>query len=151
MLSVCAKQKSKFVEWERTWEQRKVKKSGRRTHNSGQHAKSVIYKYVNSGVFDFDNKRCSRIAEALSRLSNSQGGGVAVRSIEAIKGLEDTKCLFILTTDLTPYLLGDNKQDNRTKHLLYVALTRSLDELSVLVTKEVEDKYGRERIKKALT
>ncbi len=118
---------------------------------AGQHAKPVIYKYVNSGVFDFDNKRCSRIAEALSRLSNSQGGGVAVRSIEAIKGLEDTKCLFILTTDLTPYLLGDNKQDNRTKHLLYVALTRSLDELSVLVTKEVEDKYGRERIKKALT
>ena len=29
------KQKSKFGEWERTWEQRKVKKSGRRTHNFG--------------------------------------------------------------------------------------------------------------------
>ena len=72
--------------------------------------------------------------------------GIEVKSIEKAKGLEDENCLFILTTDLVPYLTGERKDDNKTKHLLYVALTRSLDNLTILVTKDAEEKYGREII-----
>ena len=64
--------------------------------------------------------------------------------------LEAEKCLFILTSDLAPYLFGQRVEDNKTSHLLYVALTRSLNSLSILVTKEVEKKYNREVIKKYL-
>lgn len=63
-----------------------------------------------------------------------------------IKGLEDEKCLFILTKDLAPYLFEKKTTDNKTKHLLYVALTRSKDELAILVTREVEIDYSKEFI-----
>ena len=69
-----------------------------------------------------------------------------VSSIESIKGLEAERCLFILTTDLAPYLFGKKTEDNKTSHLLYVALTRSLDNLTILVTKEVEAVYTKAAI-----
>lgn len=67
-----------------------------------------------------------------------------------MKGLEAENCLLILTTDLAPYLLGDKSDDNKTKHLLYVALTRSSSELTILVTEKVERLYGREKIETVL-
>ena len=54
--------------------------------------------------------------------------------------------MFILTKELAPYLFGRKTEDNKMRHLLYVALTRSLDNLSILVTKEVETIYSQEYI-----
>lgn len=71
---------------------------------------------------------------------------VVVSSIESIKGREGKNCLFILTTDLAAYLFGDKTEDNATKNQLYVALTRSLDKLTIFITDKVENKYGREKI-----
>lgn len=70
-----------------------------------------------------------------------------VNSIESIKGLEGYNCLFVLTTELVPYLFKENDQENKIKNALYVALTRSLDSLTILVTYEVEKQYNRERFK----
>lgn len=70
-----------------------------------------------------------------------------VNSIESVKGLEGYNCLFVLTTELVPYLFKENSQENKTKNALYVALTRSLDSLTILVTHEVEKQYNRERFK----
>ncbi|MFI3805587.1 UvrD-helicase domain-containing protein [Vagococcus fluvialis] len=67
-------------------------------------------------------------------------------SIDKIKGQEGESCLFLLTTDLMPYLLGEKMTSNKTKSRLYVALTRSLDILTIVVSKEVEKKYGRNKI-----
>lgn len=67
-----------------------------------------------------------------------------VNSIESIKGLEGYNCLFVLTTELAPYLFKTKCQDNKTKNALYVALTRSLDKLTILVTREVEAQYSYE-------
>jgi len=59
--------------------------------------------------------------------------------------MEGEKCLFILTNDLAAYLFNDNNTEaNKTKNKLYVALTRSLNELSIY--KEVENKYTKKRI-----
>ena len=69
-----------------------------------------------------------------------------VNSIESIKGLEGESCLFILTTDLAPYLFGEKKEENKIKNALYVALTRSKDSLTILITKEVETLYGKSKI-----
>ncbi len=63
---------------------------------------------------------------------------VTVNSIESIKGQEGQDCLFILTTDLAAYLFGDKSEEKTTKNLLYVALTRSLDKLTIFITSEVE-------------
>ena len=54
--------------------------------------------------------------------------------------------MFILTLDLAEYLWGKKRADNKTKNKLYVALTRSLEKLTILISKEVEEKYGREVI-----
>lgn len=105
---------------------------------------------ISSGCYDYDKTRYARLAKALETGGVPASSAIVVRSIEAIKGLEHDRCLFILTMDLAPYLVGDKTDDNKTKHLLYVALTRSLDNLTVLVTKEVESRYSRKRIMDAL-
>ena len=71
---------------------------------------------------------------------------VLVNSIDSIKGQEGKNCLFILTTDLAAYLFGEKTEDTTTKNRLYVALTRSLDKLTIFITKEVEAKYKRKNI-----
>ena len=71
-----------------------------------------------------------------------------VSSIEIVKGREAKRCLFVLSPDLAPYLFREKKEDNKTSHLLYVALTRSLDHITILVMKEVENKYTRDKILK---
>ena len=101
---------------------------------------------IEAGYFDFDKKAYAKMAKALEAGESSSSEGIAVRSIEAVKGLEHDKCLFVLTGDLAPYLMGDKVEDNKTMHLLYVALTRSLDNLAIVVTPEVESKFSREQI-----
>lgn len=44
------------------------------------------------------------------------------------------------------YLFNDNTETNKTKNKLYVALTHSLNELSIYILKEVEDKYTKEKM-----
>ena len=71
---------------------------------------------------------------------------INVNSIDSIKGKEGENCLFILTTDLASYIFGDKKDDTITKNRLYVALTRSLDKLTIFITEEVEKIYGKKEI-----
>jgi len=71
---------------------------------------------------------------------------VIVNSIDSIKGQEGGNCLFVLTTDLAAYLFGEKTEDTITKSRLYVALTRSLDRLTIFITEEVETKYKRKNI-----
>jgi len=106
----------------------------------------AIKRWIDQGLFDYEKRRYAKMASALESTSPPGDREITVRSIEAIKGLEHERCLFILTQDLAPYLFGDKKEDNKTKHLLYVALTRSIDVLSILVTREVEAKYSKERL-----
>ena len=48
--------------------------------------------------------------------------------------------------DLAAFLFDDSTEMNKTKNKLYVALTRSLNELSMYILKEVENKYTKKRI-----
>lgn len=72
---------------------------------------------------------------------------VYVNSIDSIKGQEGNNCLFILTTDLAAYLIGGKAEETTFKNRLYVALTRSLKQLTIYITPEVEEKYGMETIR----
>jgi len=71
---------------------------------------------------------------------------VLVNSIDSIKGQEGENCLFILTSDLAAYLFGAKTEDIIPKSRLYVALTRSLNKLTIFITEEVEAKYKRKNI-----
>lgn len=71
---------------------------------------------------------------------------IRLNSIDSIKGQEGENCLFILTTDLAAYMFGEKMEDTTTKSRLYVALTRSLDRLTIFITAEVEAKYKRKNI-----
>lgn len=92
-----------------------------------------------------ENKDYARIIQIVQH-SEIEKKGIYVNSIESIKGREGCNCLFIVTVDLAEYLWGKKKDNNKTKNKLYVALTRSLENLTILVTKEVEEKYGRDVI-----
>lgn len=118
--------------------------------SSGSPINDVINAGISDGYYDYDNVTYAKIAEALKIECSSGSDPIVVKSIEAVKGLEHEKCLFVLTTDLAPYLMGDKTDDNKTKHLLYVALTRSLDNLTILVTTEVENRYTRKQILETL-
>ena len=115
--------------------------------DSGSNESTIITQWSNSGVFDrLTGKRYAQMASAIKAIDTSTSGLPVVSSIEIIKGREAERCLFILSPDLAPYLFREKTEDNKISHLLYVALTRSLNHLTILVMKEVEEMYTKERI-----
>lgn len=119
--------------------------------DSGIDAGKVVNKAIGTGYFDFDKTAYAKICSALSKEEQENVDSPVISSIDAVKGLEAERCLFVLTGDLAPYLFGGKTEDNKMRHLLYVALTRSLDVLDFLVTKEVEEQYGAEYILSFMT
>lgn len=93
-----------------------------------------------------DKQMYAKIVSALKINNNVNANRISLSSIDSIKGQEGVNCLFVLTTDLASYLFLEKTTDNKTKNKLYVALTRSLDRLSILISKEVEEKYGKKFI-----
>ncbi len=92
-----------------------------------------------------------KIREALTKVSSKEDSSkINVSSIESIKGLEGEKCLFIVTTQMIPYLLKE-KNDGKLSACLYVALTRSTKYLDFLFTKEVTEKYSKETLSQFFT
>lgn len=115
--------------------------------DTGDDAGAIIRRWVNKGMFNrLEKQRYAQMAKAFKVVDIPMPKVPVIPSIESIKGLEAKRCLFILTTDLASYLFREKKEDNKVCHLLYVALTRSLDNLTIFVTKEVEYKSTRERI-----
>lgn len=76
----------------------------------------------------------------------SDESGVFVNSIDGIKGLEGYNCLFIVSTQLAPYLFKEVVDQNKMMNYLYVGLTRSKSNLTIMVTKEVENEFGHQYI-----
>ena len=113
-----------------------------KSFNATGDAASIIRQCVENKIFDrLPPKSYMQMISAFTSQEKISSDAVVVSSIEMIKGLEAKRCLFVLTTDLAPYLFRMNTEDNKTSHLLYVALTRSLDNLTILITNEVEGKY----------
>lgn len=65
---------------------------------------------------------------------------IVVNSIDSIKGCESERCLFILTSDLVPYLFEPNRVFNTAKCKLFVALSRSKLNLTIYVHRSVLSK-----------
>ncbi|WP_255437788.1 ATP-binding domain-containing protein [Thalassobacillus sp. CUG 92003] len=86
----------------------------------------------------------SAVGEYKSMISDEPG--VLVNSIDGIKGLEGYNCLFIVSSQLAPYLFKEVFDQNKMMNYLYVGLTRSKRNLTILVTKEVENKFGHQYI-----
>lgn len=121
----------------------KMLESYEQTGNAG----AQISFWVKNGAFDqLSKQRYAQMASAISAKETERSDAVVVRSIEIIKGLEAERCLFILTSDLAPYLFRTKTDDNRMRHLLYVALTRSKDHLTILISREVEMSFSKQTI-----
>ena len=115
--------------------------------DKGVNVARIISEWVKTKAFNsLPRQKYAQMASVFQCRSVVTNDIPVVSSIESIKGLEAERCLFILTTDLAPYLFGKKTEDNKTSHLLYVALTRSLDNLTILVTKEVEAVYTKAAI-----
>lgn len=94
----------------------------------------------------FSKAQYAKICTAIKLSADVDNNGILVSSIESIKGQEGYNCLFILTNDLADYLFQKKKEMNKIKNKLYVALTRSLKDITLLITKEVENKHKKEFI-----
>ena len=94
-----------------------------------------------------DRLQYAKVISALQKSNERVNDIPIVNTIESIKGQDGKSCLFILTTDLAAYLFGEKVVENKTKNKLYVALTRSVNALTILVTQEVENKYGADYIR----
>lgn len=101
-----------------------------------------------SKQYSIDKKNYANLASILTINQIKTTNKINVNSIDAIKGREGINCLFILTPDLYYYFCGKKLEDNKIKNKLYVALTRSLDKLTILITKETEEKFDRQEISK---
>ena len=112
--------------------------------DKGGNAAGIISEWVNANAFNsLSRQKYAQMVTTFQSESVVANDIPVVSSIESIKGLEAERCLFVLTTDLAPYLFGKKTEDNKTSHLLYVALTRSLDCLTILISTEVENMYTR--------
>ena len=112
--------------------------------DNGGTAAGIISEWIKANAFNtLPRQKYAQMATIFQSKNVVANDIPVVPSIESIKGLEAERCLFILTTDLAPYLFRKKTDDNKTSHLLYVALTRSLDCLTILVSKEVESLYSR--------
>ncbi|EPD01655.1 hypothetical protein Lpp78_16642, partial [Lacticaseibacillus paracasei subsp. paracasei CNCM I-2877] len=75
---------------------------------------------------------------------------VPLCSIEAAKGSQSDRCLLIMSTDLFRVLIGESNKKNSTTNALYVALTRSIDQLLIILTREVTSHYSDRKIEKSM-
>ncbi|UOR10985.1 UvrD-helicase domain-containing protein [Halobacillus amylolyticus] len=117
----------------------KDRKSTRTIFNGLENDLSIIMDYKDKG------KIGSAVDEYRRVLSDEPG--VLVNSIDGIKGLEGDNCLFIVSTQLAPYLFKEVVDQNKMMNYLYVGLTRSKSDLTIMVTKEVEKEYGYQYIR----
>lgn len=111
--------------------------------DGGADPRNVMKQYFDGAL---ERQQYAKVISALQKPPKEQVNAPIVSSIEGIKGQDGNNCLFILTTDLAPYLFGEKTTENKTKNKLYVALTRSLETLTILVTLEVEEQYGAQSI-----
>lgn len=111
--------------------------------NDGSDPKNVIRRYFNSTL---DRTQYAKIMSALQKPIHRTVSVPVVNTIEGIKGRDGDNCLFILTADLAPYLFREKTAENKTKNKLYVALTRSSNKLTILITLEVEKRYSKQHI-----
>lgn len=117
------------------------------SHDQAGNAAAQIAHWIEKGAFDqLSTQRYAQMATAILARETETESAVVVKSIEIIKGLEAERCLFVLTSDLAPYLFRAKTEDNRMSHLLYVALTRSKNHLTIMISQEVEKSFSRESI-----
>lgn len=113
---------------------------------TGNPAVSILQWAKNNAFDRLSRQKYAQMASAFSMKKAEPTNVVIVKSIEIIKGLEASRCLFILTSDLAPYLFRTKTDDNKMSHLLYVALTRSKDHLTILISQDVESAFSRDYI-----
>lgn len=116
-------------------------------YNASNNPSPAILRWVSNGTLPkLEKSQYAQICKILNTKEIANTQDVVVNSIESIKGLESSRCLFILTTDLAPYFFQEKVDNNKMRHMLYVALTRSSDYLEILITKETESSYSRKSI-----
>lgn len=100
------------------------------------------YKCINqiekTNSLKLTNKQRARVHEACNILKNEvRSQQFIVSSIDRIKGCEGERCLFILTNDVAPYLMGTKANFNKAKSKLFVGLSRSTRNLTIYIHESV--------------
>lgn len=133
-----------FRAMQEKWREKTAEKMLENYDQAGNSTAAISQWIENSAFNQLSRQKYAQMAFAISMKKAEPTNAIVVRSIEIIKGLEASRCFFILTSDLAPYLFRTKTDDNKMSHLLYVALTRSKDHLTILISQDVESTFSRD-------
>lgn len=118
----------------------------RKVRNDSSFGKSECRNFLKSITKQIiPNKIWHSIGDAFSSLgfvSNTES--YIINSIDSIKGCEGEYCLFILTTDVIKHLYNPCLPFDKCKAKLYVALSRSIKNLTVYLPVSITKQYKME-------
>ncbi|EPC15060.1 hypothetical protein Lpl7_0876 [Lacticaseibacillus paracasei subsp. tolerans Lpl7] len=126
-----------------------------RSIESGTESQVVVQSLIKLLHQAYSRKLYAELYECinlLQKIKDSTGSmsSVPLCSIEAAKGSQSDRCLLIMSTDLFRVLIGESNKKNSTTNALYVALTRSIDQLLIILTREVTSHYSDRKIEKSM-
>ena len=102
--------------------------------------KIVLNNFLKGCRLTIESNEYAELIQSLERVIVSKDG-ILVSSIDAVKGLESEKCLFILNENTLKYFFSENleteKYHNKIWKKIYVALTRSSCELIFVLDKDL--------------
>lgn len=104
-----------------------------------------IFRYGSIDSKEYKTLESAIIMDVKSIDNGSEKNSILVNSIHNVKGLEEEKCLFIITNAMMPYLLRE-KVNLKMNSILYVGLSRSLSNLCLFFHEETVERYGRDII-----
>ena len=115
-------------------------------------AKSAVNWLLKEYAFKVEKADYAKLI-ALSEKLNHQPASYNIRSIDSVKGLEAETCIFILSRTTLTYFLNDDLETskifNKEWKRVYVALTRSQDQLYLVLDHNLLDDEEIDRAKRA--
>lgn len=106
---------------------------------------SVINNFTKKFKILLDKKEYAEFIQSLEKVISTKDG-ILVSSIDAVKGLESDRCVFILNQNTLHYFLQENLSQNNYHNKIwkkiYVALTRSSHEFIFALDKDLLGKQN---------
>lgn len=116
--------------------------------NNKSNIKLGLNMFLNKYQIILNSKDYARL---ISSLNNKNNGNFNILSIDKVKGLEKENCMFILDDSLLEYLFKIKTKYNKEMNYLYVGLTRSTNNLLLVIDVPNLKKFKKDFIDKKMS
>lgn len=109
--------------------------------NNGNSDQTIMNWLIKTAGISIDKKEYAIMISHISSVPIEKENSII--SVEKVKGLGNETCFFVLDNTMYTRLINLKKIDDKINNQLYVALTRSKEELILVIPKELEIKHGK--------